>query len=849
MKFKTALKSYASVTKAAAFAFLFIPAFSFAFIPPIDKSLGDARIYSDGERLTATTGKVQRVWQWTDYGLGTVSLKNLSTGKEWIEKPQTKCDWAYFAVTEDKKGVIRKLDAEVQQASPFTKKHLRLKAVIYYPSEKTSVLYEAYVYPGAEGIKTQLGIKRPPQSIAPIKTEKDKVIIKAENGSTHFPDDFRDQTDPAFATVLSSSSQIRFQIKNISYNRDYILGLSWWDWSGTGRRQRVVAKIGGDRSEAILIPTTTLPDYKNKQEKPDEFSIAIPGDMLLEEEFFIEIQKRQGPDAVISEIWMYEENCRKPMHRSELPVNRADVILGKAPEGFGLAAYMDCGERSLQRRSYNHSRGITENLNINFTGGRINFAGYNCINEDFLKKAPQPSLLKEETLNVKSDTSRQFDWANLMTFQSGENGIAVVKESNQCCNLDSFDTGWFSLTPSGLRVTGWGIRQFEMKADRFRKGWPTWTVLSKGDKDQLLLSLKKFDRKIFPQDSLGRFTYYRTGSRYNTSLEQNPVNSKTAAEKMALAGKAGFGIVNIDSGWELQKDKRLIGRDMWRPDSEFFPNGWEDVFKAMLENNLRTGLSAANSIETQDLLWNYERLKNSFWTLNNSKIRDYNELESFRQRSERYLRETEGYSCFSMETGKEYPSAGYYCLREYGKMRLYPYNSEHTRSGSQILKDCWELAKYNNPSKWLILLQDFGEYSPEFAAAASCSGLPGMKAQFFEKIEDKQAVSEVFEVYAENSEQLCNLFTFPIGESPSGESWAGFQFCSREAKEGFILIFREKENTYKNNTVKLLFLGSGKLKITNLLEKTEKITDCDDGFVGLRMDKPGDFLFLKYEKL
>ncbi|ARN57364.1 hypothetical protein [Sedimentisphaera salicampi] len=846
---KTALKNYASVIKAAAFAFLFIPAFCFAFIPQIDKSLGKARIYSEDEQLIASTGKVQRVWQWTDYGFGTVSLKNLSTGKEWIEEPENNCDWAYFGITEDKKGVIRKLDAEVQQATPFSKEHLRLRAVIYYPSERTSVLYEVCVYPGAEGIKTQLGIKRPPQNIAPIKTEKNKIIIKAENGSTHFPDDFRDQTDPAFATVLSSSSKISFQIKNISYDRDYVLGLSWWDWNGTGRRQRVVARIEGERSEAILIPTTTLPDYKNKQEKPDEFSITVPGDMLLEDDFIVEVQKRQGPDAVISEIWIYEENCRKPMHRSELPVNRAEVILGKAPEGFGLAAYMDCGERNLQRRSYNQSRGVTEELNINFSGGKVNFAGYNCINEDFLKNEPQQPLLKEETLNVQSDTSRQFEWANLMTFQSGENGIAVVKESNQCRNLDSFDTGWFSLTPSGLTVTGWGIRQFEMKADRFRKGWPTWVILSKGDKDELLLSMKKFDRLVFPEDSLGRFTYCRTGSRYNTKLEKNPVNSKNVTENMARAGKAGFGIVNIDSGWELQKEKRLIGRDMWRPDSEFFPNQWEDVFKAMLENNLRTGLSAKNSIETQDLNWNYEKLKNSFWTLDNSKIRDYKELESFRRRSEEYLNQTEGNSCFSMETGKEYPSAGYYCLREYGKIRLYPDNTELQRNGNHILQDCWELAKYNNPGKWQLLLQDFGDYSPEFAAAASCAGLPGMKAQFFEDIEDKQAVSNVFEVYAQNSAELYSHFTFPIGERPNGRSWAGFQFCSPGDKEGFILIFREKENTYSKNTVRLKFLGSGKLKITNLLEETEKITDCDDGFVGLRMDKPGDFLFLKYKKL
>ena len=60
----------------------------------INEQLGMASAYTQKDQLIVSTGKVERCWQISPHGLLTIGLKNLDSGKQWIDpKLKSRCDW------------------------------------------------------------------------------------------------------------------------------------------------------------------------------------------------------------------------------------------------------------------------------------------------------------------------------------------------------------------------------------------------------------------------------------------------------------------------------------------------------------------------------------------------------------------------------------------------------------------------------------------------------------------------------------------------------------------------------------------------------------------------------------
>jgi hypothetical protein len=126
----------------------------------INISLGKANVMTSGECIEVNTGLVKRVWRKAAIGLQTISIKEVKTGKEWVNAKPVSCDWEYLnLVSAQSMAKLVLLNAVISNDSAFTSKHIEFTAEYYYPVIEVFIKFQVRVYPGSSGIFTQLSFK------------------------------------------------------------------------------------------------------------------------------------------------------------------------------------------------------------------------------------------------------------------------------------------------------------------------------------------------------------------------------------------------------------------------------------------------------------------------------------------------------------------------------------------------------------------------------------------------------------------------------------------------------------------------------------------------------------------
>ncbi|NOR75547.1 MAG: hypothetical protein GQ525_10355, partial [Draconibacterium sp.] len=63
-------------------------------LPSLDLQYENSKVFTKGDKLIISTGKIERTFQLTSLGLLTTSIKTLQSKKEWIStRENTDCDW------------------------------------------------------------------------------------------------------------------------------------------------------------------------------------------------------------------------------------------------------------------------------------------------------------------------------------------------------------------------------------------------------------------------------------------------------------------------------------------------------------------------------------------------------------------------------------------------------------------------------------------------------------------------------------------------------------------------------------------------------------------------------------
>lgn len=469
-------------------------------------------------------------------------------------------------------------------------------------------------------------------------------------------------------------------------------------------------------------------------------------------------------------------------------------------------------------------------------------------------------MLKEEVVvGYPVFQDEDINWASCVSSEYENEGVIVVKESHKCVNQQGHNTGSFYAGPKGLFVTGWGLNPNEIVPDRFRECWANWTIVYSGGEDGMQLALKKFDRTrypVFPERDIMIIS--------DTWGPANPGGGQFAAEdyllkEIPLLADLGVDVLRIDDGWQINP---------WGGEKEVFhpsyKDGWKNIIESCKKNDVKLGLwIAIQRAKQKDLLLNLKEANVVTWKVDFDHLNNRSAFENRFKGIREVMKNAWMKTQFSFCPEYADPRYGWYYAKEYGS--IYFQNIQEALPEHlimvpyHVLRQHWLMSKYFNSNKLQVLLQNPKRVDTRYSDADKhghgycfAMGLPFIpiffqSAQYLDEA-GRQELKSLISLYKEYREKMFDCYSFPIGETPTNASWAGFQFINDKQDEGYLLLFRELHNGEVNKPIQLKFLAGKKLKISNLKSKqTKEVEVSKDGFVTFTIANPADYSFLQYK--
>ncbi|RHU29236.1 hypothetical protein DXD68_07245 [Parabacteroides sp. TM07-1AC] len=469
-------------------------------------------------------------------------------------------------------------------------------------------------------------------------------------------------------------------------------------------------------------------------------------------------------------------------------------------------------------------------------------------------------MLKEEVVvGYPVFQDEDINWASCVSSEYENEGVIVVKESHKCMNQQGHNTGSFYAGPQGLFVTGWGLNPNEIVSDRFRECWANWTIVYSGGEGGMQLALKKFDRTRYPV-----FAERDIMIINDTWGPANPGGGQFAAEdyllkEIPLLADLGVDVLRIDDGWQINPWGGE--KEVFRPSYE---DGWKNIIESCKKNDVKLGLwIAIQRAKQKDLLQNLKEANVVTWKVDFDHLNNRSAFENRFKGIREVMKNAWMKTQFSFCPEYDDPRYGWYYAKEYGS--IYFQNIQEALPEHlimvpyHVLRQHWLMSKYFNSNKLQVLLQNPKRVDTRYSDADKhghgycfAMGLPFIpvffqSAQYLDEAGRKELKS-LISLYKEHREKMFDCYSFPIGETPTNASWAGFQFINDKQDEGYLLLFRELHNGEVNKPIQLKFLAGKKLKISNLKSKqTKEVEVSKDGSVTFTIDNPADYSFLQYK--
>lgn len=464
----------------------------------------------------------------------------------------------------------------------------------------------------------------------------------------------------------------------------------------------------------------------------------------------------------------------------------------------------------------------------------------------------------------------QNTWANGLVVESGNDGLIVVKESNKTVNKYGHQTGSFFCTPSGIEVTGWGLKPDEISSE-FKRTWASWTILYTGGEDEMELALKQFDRVRYPVniETDAHILIDTWGSdwqneKYDKIYGRENSEFSVIEKEIKSASDLGIDIVRIDDGWQ---EGGTMSKNSWHPNTKVgYDAHWAKTKKLAEDYNVRIGLWAAvRFITPEEMLTNQKELDVATWKFDFDKLEDHDSFAKRIKGVREFLKKTN----YSTQTSwcPEYDDQryGWYsAARECGPMYFQNIQNNLPNHLAYVpyitLRHHWMMAKYynmndlqchwQNPSRTNPKFSDANQHSQSYAALSAFMAAPScfMLTQLLEPAE-RDELRDIIGIYKDNRKEIFESYVFSIGDEPNNASWTGFQIYHPEKKSGYLMVFRELHNMEKTAELELKFLGNKSLKITDLENKHAEIQNCENGLLNLSIEKPAGYKFLKYEHI
>ena len=110
-----------------------------------------------------------------------------------------------------------------------------------------------------------------------------------------------------FGTVAFDGRQVLFEAKGLNPKKSYRAGFSWWDFDHDTRAESVWMADGKGGREVKVLDKTKLPSGQGGP--AEEKTLAVPADLYADGALRIMFRNESSPNAVVSEIWLWESEA------------------------------------------------------------------------------------------------------------------------------------------------------------------------------------------------------------------------------------------------------------------------------------------------------------------------------------------------------------------------------------------------------------------------------------------------------------------------------------------------------------------------------------------------------------
>ncbi|WP_017445889.1 alpha-galactosidase [Gayadomonas joobiniege] len=784
----------------------------FADLPKLEHRFGEAYVLADNDTLIVSTGRFERQWQLVDTGLAT---RLVSFGERVQTSQATTADWNYPGwITAETKADLVSLTAEISDDDQFTSPHINLIAEFNYPSIKTQIRYQIWVYPDAEGVRTQLWVKGQP--VVAKQTEKGPQL-KLLKGK---------QIEHGFR----AKKQLAIRIEELAANQYY--------------RAKIFASEQVDVAQSIVL--TSL-DNEFKIEPPEKLN---PGGSLA-----LDLPEALRPDGTVTLLVSSSKQATTAIDRIEIEAWSAANTQRKK---------YTFPSRSINNTFDREQRSMSARVDfVPVSGQQIVAAGY--YNDTQHRHTLNTPLIKEQQLK----NNDQVDWASLLFVEDHSNGFALVKESPKCVNQPSVDTGRFVVNKRGVETTGWGISRANIKKNEWRWAWATWNIsYAASSQAARELALKQFHRTRFPVDAkLDLYTKANTWGSGNggTESKQFAKESEVLAEIRSVSA-LGLDALQIDDGWQTGRMPSFNGQQSaWQVRPDWYPQGWKNVVAQAKKYQIQLGIWHAAKAPLKDLKHNFDQAKFTTWKLDFANLSKYEGAYNYLNKARQLIRYSDHQLRVNWDVTENAPRFGYYWASEAGNLWLANRKPETPVNvipkPSLMLREVWQIARYLNLNKIELPVVNFAMVNQQASDAylhsteyATALGLPGIPV-FFQTTrlltqQQRDETKKLLNVYKKHRNNLFNGYVFPLGKTPDGKSITGFQwFNPVKPNESYLLLFRERLSKQAQTQIELNFLPKhSNWQVENLLGKQAQKITVKQGNAKVFIKEAGDIAFVRLER-
>ncbi len=500
------------------------------------------------------------------------------------------------------------------------------------------------------------------------------------------------------------------------------------------------------------------------------------------------------------------------------------------------------------------SPGVVDRVPINLAGRMVRWIGYYA---DTQHRNMRGTPILREQRYAAARARGKVTWASVVAVHNHRgDGLIMVKESDKCVNTPHLgpNTGWFQWNQHGLVNTGTGWFLNSVHDQAYHHCWASWVITYQGNRLAMQLALKRFDRICFPIHP--RQDEYIMANTWGASYAARGASLRNVLAEIKSQANLGIDVQEIDAGWGRGHNPRRLS---WWPR---YSDGWKTISAAAAKAKVRLGLWFEAKCPYKNLAWNYDHGGFRYFKIDFCDFPRMRDAAKVTGHIRRLILHSHHRLRVNWDVTERLPRIGYYYGRQYGNVYLENRQTQQPRNVIYVpylvLRDTWQLAKYDNINEFQITttdtrlvnrkLSDAWQYSNSYCFMQTIMGSPMIFTQthLFSQA-TRQRLRRLIAIYKANRSAMFAGYVFPIGNLPNNATWSGFQNQDFRTHRGFITLFRQIGNHHVNQNIALDFVAGKTLTITNLLTHGIRIVHVPaSGMVNFSIPNAPGFLYLSY---